>query len=204
MKAFKRTIGSIGLAIALGACVSTPVTHYYTLSPANPATQTRAPQQLKFDLQTVSVPVAVDRQEIVLRDGSGGLALLENERWSAPLSDEIRTALASSLARRLGAQDVSSLPVAAGAEILKIRVAVRRFDAIAGNSVTLSADWSLDSRNKSGKSALTTCSSVIEASAGNSVAAVVQAQQQNIETLAQRIEQGLRTQADSPPACPAD
>lgn len=202
MKTLKRTLVGLALAIGLGACVSVPVTHYHTLSPANPVTTNGKPVALKFDLQTVSVPAAVDRQEIVLREGSGGLLLLENERWSAPLADEIRTALASSLTRRLGAQDVSGLPLAAGTEILKIRVAIRRFDAIAGSTVTLSTDWSLDER-VNGRSILT-CSSLVKTDAGNSVPSIVQAHQQNIEILARRIEQGLRTRADGLPACPAE
>lgn len=203
MKPMLNTLPCLVLCAVLSACGTAPVLRFHTLTPppAAPASETSRP--LRLDVLPVRVPTAVDRQEIMLRQGNGEYLLMENERWSAPLADEMRDALAMALVRRLGAQDVSGLPAPAGAEVLRLRVAVRSFDLIPGRKASLRADWVLDWSGRRGTTPLS-CSSAQDAAAGNGVDTLVLAQQQLLDKLAGEIENAWRArEADAAATCPA-
>ena len=55
-----------------------------------------------FELLPVSVPAQDDQPQLVIRQGGQGVALLQSERWIAPLGDEIRGALSADLTPRAG------------------------------------------------------------------------------------------------------
>ncbi len=138
----------IFLAATLAACASDPPIHYYTLlAPAGPLASapaaTGAAAPLRFDLLPVSLPAQVDQQPMVVRQGGQAVLLLENERWIAPLGQEMRNALSAELAQRLGGTDVSGLPLEASAPVLRIKVEVRRFESVLADHVLIEADWSL-------------------------------------------------------------
>lgn len=201
--AFRKLPALLALTAALGGCASAPPLSYYTLSPQPGSAAAVQPVVPRIDVQPVSVPAAVDRQELVVRQGPGSLALLENDRWSAPLSDELRNALAADLARRLGAQDVSGLPASANGGLLRVRVAVRSFDSTPGRSASLVADWNLSWPGKDAPADLT-CSSALSAPAGSRPADLVLAHQRLLDTLAARIESAVRARAaKADAACPA-
>lgn len=199
MKPNPHAIASLGLCAALAACSSVPAPRLHTLTPPPVASVAVPAQALRLDVLPVLVPPAVDRQEIMLRQGSGEYLLMENERWSAPLADELRAALSTALVRRLGAQDVSGLPSPTGTEVLRLRVAVRGFELLPGRTATLRADWNLDWSGRQGATPLT-CSSTLEAAAGSSVDSMVLAQQQLLDTLAGHIERTLRAREANPGA----
>ena len=93
-----------GFAI-MAACTSAPV-HYHTLVPDpvdSPAAQ--RPTSRRVEVATVKIPAQVDRPELVVRQRNGQIALLENELWIAPLSNELRSALTVELVRRLSVAD---------------------------------------------------------------------------------------------------
>ena len=81
------------LALALAGCASAPL-HYYTLvAPPGAAGATAAPAPYPFELLPVSVPAQVDVPQLVVREGGQGMLPLQDQRWIAPLGDEIRGAL---------------------------------------------------------------------------------------------------------------
>ena len=98
------------LTLGLAACSSAP-THYYTLLPpvaeGSSAARTGGPQ---FEMSTVRIPVQVDQPQLVVRQDSGTLAILETQRWSAPLVDEFHDALASQMEQKLGTRNLEGLP----------------------------------------------------------------------------------------------
>ncbi|CAM5542701.1 PqiC family protein [Rhodanobacter lindaniclasticus] len=109
---------AVTAAILLAACASAPL-HYYTLLPGVPASVADPVTAIPFEVLPVNVPAQVDRPQLVVRQGGQSVALLEGERWIAPLADEVRGALAADLARSLPGRDVGGMaasgkPAAAG------------------------------------------------------------------------------------------
>ena len=134
----------LGAAIALAACASAPV-HYYTLvAPDDPGRVPAGtdPAAIRFELLSFGVPADVDQPQLVVREGSERVALLDGERWIAPLSDEVHGALAADLARALPGQDVSTLG-AGGKPVLRIKLDLRRFESVPGAYALIEAAWSL-------------------------------------------------------------
>lgn len=173
--------------LGLAACSSAP-THYYTLvpvpTPTSAAARTVAAPAFQFEMLQVRVPVQVDQPQVVVRQGDGGLNLLETERWSAPLADEFHDALVGQLEARLGTRDLAGLPKAAGVPVLSLQTDIRRFDSLPGQYALIDVVWSLGLRNGDQPRRNLTCSSVIRQPAGPQVPDLVVAHQKAIGALA--------------------
>jgi uncharacterized lipoprotein YmbA len=77
-----------------------------------------------------------------VRQPDDSLLLLEQERWAAPLRDELRGAVVERLASRWSAVDVRG--VAAPAPLVwRVRIDVQRFESIPGREARLEATWSV-------------------------------------------------------------
>jgi uncharacterized protein len=190
----KRLFG-VGALLALAACASAPL-HYYTLiAPAGSMAPTgesagalsganRSP--LPFELLPVSVPAQVDQPQLVVREGGQGVALLNGERWIAPLADEVRDALSADLARELHSQDVSGLP-ANDKPLVRIKLDLRRFDSQPSSYALIEGNWSVRLLHGGGHTGALTCSSRISETVGPGYDALVQGHQRAIEQLAAQI-----------------
>jgi uncharacterized protein len=194
-------------ALGLGACSSTP-THYYTL--IAPPTQAQQPSSaqapFQFEMQPVLMAVQVDQPPLVVRQGDGTLAILENERWGAPLGDEFHDALTGELERRFGTRDLAGLPKQSDQPILSVRTDVRRFESIIGQYALIDVVWNLSLRNSgnNGKRQTLTCSSVIRQPAGMGMENLVIAHQKAVSNLADiiaRTATGWARQSDA--RCPS-
>lgn len=174
-----------GFIIVIGAlvsaCSSAPV-NYHTLVPVQPRQDARS----QVRIERVSVPPQVDRQQIVVRQGNSGLAILETEWWGANLADEFRSALQDQLGGGAGGN---------GASIL--RVDVQRFDSVPGQQALIDVRWRL---LRSGSAALT-CRSLLSVPAGTTVDSLVKAHQENVRRLAEQI---VRTDAGVQGGCPRE
>jgi hypothetical protein len=190
-------------AVALAACSSAPV-HYYTLIPAPAGGQGEspaAPASFQFELMQVGIPAQDDVPQLVVRQGGQAVALLNGERWAAPLADEVRGALAVELARNTGAQDISGTAPTHGKPVLRIKVDLRRFDSSPGDYALIDATWTV---RELGSQAVLTCSSRIHESAGQGYAGLVAGHQQALATLAAQIASVAPAMASgSVPGCPA-
>ncbi|MFC5740626.1 PqiC family protein [Dyella tabacisoli] len=192
--------------VALAACSSVPL-HYYTLVPpagdyvptATQAAMTLPSASFQFELLPVSVPAQVDQPQLVVRQGGQGVAMLNGERWIAPLGDEVRSALSADLTRQLRTQDVSGLP--AGAKpVLRIKLDLRRFDSEPGRYALIDAAWSI--RSLKGGATLA-CTSRISETVGPGYDALVQGHQRAIAELATQIAiVAGPLAAGQTPACP--
>ncbi|HUB91066.1 MAG TPA: PqiC family protein [Dyella sp.] len=199
----RHVMAALGAA-ALAACASAPV-HYYTLIPAPDSGQAEspvAPASFQFELMPVGVPAQDDVPQLVVRQGGQAVALLNGERWAAPLADEVRGALAVELARRTGAQDISGTAPTQGKPVLRIKVDLRRFDSSPGNYALIDATWTI---RELGSQAVLTCSSRINENAGQGYAGLVAGHQQALATLAGQIASVAPAMAmgSVPSACPA-
>ncbi|HWX67255.1 MAG TPA: PqiC family protein [Rhodanobacter sp.] len=196
----------VGAALALAACASAPL-HYYTLvAPADESAgglvaQSAIPS-LPFELLPVSIPAQVDQPQLVVREGGQGVALLGSERWIAPLSDEVRSALSADLARELHSQDVSGLP-GSDKPLLRIKLDLRRFDSQPGSYALIEAAWSVRLLRGTQPVALA-CTSRINEAVGSGYDALVQGHQRALGALAAQIAMVARSLGHGqPPVCPA-
>jgi uncharacterized lipoprotein YmbA len=172
-------------ALGLGACSSTP-THYYTLiAPPTQMQPNSAQVNFQFEMQPVLMAVQVDQPPLVVRQGDGSLAILENERWGAPLGDEFHDALTGELERRFGVRDLAGLPKQSELPVLAIRTDVRRFESIIGQYAMIDVVWNLSLRSSAnGKRQTLTCSSSVRQSAGPGIENLVVAHQRALSSLA--------------------
>lgn len=168
-------------ATLLGACSGAPVT-YHTLVPV-PMDQ-GARSQVR--VERVSMPPQVDRPQLVVRQGSSGLAILETQWWGANLVDEFRSALQDQLGGGVGGSGASS-----------VRLDVQRFDSVPGQRALVDARWRLQ-RAKAAQSL--TCRSIVQTPADNTVDGLVNAHQQNVRKLAELI---AMTDRSGGQVCPA-
>lgn len=172
--------------LGLAACSTVP-THYYTLiAPGGqaPAAHSPGPQ---FQLQSVRIPVQVDQPALVIRQSRGNLAILENDRWGAPLADEFHDALAARLETEMGSRDLASMPKVAGQPLVTVRADVRRFDSLPGQYALLDAVWSLALSGGDAPPRTLTCSTTLRVPASGGLDTLVLAHQQAIAQLAKAI-----------------
>ena len=193
------------IALGLGACASTPV-NYYTLvaSSSTQPTNNDAAQStaFAFDLESVSVPLQVDQPQLVVRQSGAAMALVETERWIAPLADEVRGALAANLVAAHRGEDLSGLPQGQR-PLVRIRVDVRRFDSQPGVQASITAAWSL--RRAPGDTPALSCSSHFSEPVGAGYNALVQGHQRALARLATAIAKPAAAMANgSSPSCPAN
>jgi uncharacterized lipoprotein YmbA len=177
----------LATALSLAACSTTP-THYYTLiAPPTSATATAAQAPFQFEMTPVLMPVQVDQPPLVVRQGNGSLAILENERWGSPLGDEFHDALTGQLERRFGTRDLAGLPKQSDQPLLSLRTDVRRFESVLNQSALIDVVWNLSLSGNGAKRQNLTCSSVIRQPAGLGMENLVIAHQHAVSLLADTI-----------------
>ncbi|WP_233161377.1 MULTISPECIES: membrane integrity-associated transporter subunit PqiC [unclassified Achromobacter] len=149
----------LGMALLAGCSTSPPV-HYYTLTgaelPDNASqgqaqTPTQATPAFMLEVLPVTVPPPADQPQLMMREQGGGLTPLYSERWSAPLADEVRGALADTLTRTLGAPDVAAIRAPAGAPVWRVTVDVQRLDSVTGREAIVDATWRVRPANLRGQ-----------------------------------------------------
>ena len=187
----------------LNACASPPVHYYSLLAPSGETITTKPPAPFMVDVLPVGIPSQNDQSQLVVRQGAAGAVVLDNERWTGPLDDEIRSALSSVLTHELATQDVAGLPQTSARPVLRIKLQLRRFDAWPGQRVQLDADWSLGFANEAGKPRLV-CRGYLDEPAPGGYPEMVQAQQRLVAALARRIATDARAWAHSRQAACVD
>jgi len=178
----------------LAACAQPAPTRFHTLLPdwqAGAAPHAAAPG---WSLVELRVPVQVDRPQLVLLAGDGTLAVVERERWLAPLGDELRAALEQDLQRALGPADAGP-----PAERWEIDVEVRRFESVLGAEARLEAQWTLARGGAAGEGPV--CRLRVAEPAPGDVPALAAAHRAALARLADAIAASLRTRAGGGAAC---
>ena len=187
------------LAIAVAGCGSTPPTRYYSLlepplSSGNAATVLPAPS-VRFDVLHVAVPVQVDVPQMVLRLPDGSMAVLENDRWIAPLGDEIRSVITLRIERLL----TGTAPGLAVDRPWRVRLDVQRFDSMLGRAVGTQVHWALLAP---GGGAALRCQANYEQPVGGGASALAAGHRAVFERLGDVIGQAIKTAASGgTPSC---
>ena len=193
--AWHRSASALGLIAALlaGAACGVAPPRFHTLLPLSaapvPATtpSTSAAALPRWELLPVAVPVQVDQPQMVVRMLDDTIALLEEDRWIAPVADEIRAAVGLRIAQQLaeaGATGGSNLGSNAGpdstgvagaaAKRWLLAIEVQRFDSAVGRQVRLEAVWSLRATDSTVPALR--CRSVLAQAVGTGVPALAASQ----------------------------
>lgn len=186
--------------VLAAACASAPI-HYHTLIPLA-ANADIAPPIIhrNVDVESVHIPAQVDRFELVVRERSGEMALLDNELWVASLSDEIKTALSLELERQLGAPTLDSRgwPTA-----ISVRLDVERFESAPARYAFIAAAWRV--RAMEGTRAITlTCNTHAYEDVSRGYDELVRGHQRAVISIADQIAAAIRELATQSAAeCPA-
>lgn len=147
-----RPRGAAACAIALlvlAGCAGT-APQYYSLadaaSPVAPAAAAGTPA-FYIDLAPVAMPERFARPQLVVRQQGASqgptVDILEQHRWSSSFESELRDALASGIAMRVGAVDATRSGRPSGQPGVRIAVQLRQFDAIEGSRVDAAFSWTL-------------------------------------------------------------
>lgn len=187
----RRCGAAIGVAVIalLAGCGSVPPPRYHTLMPA-PASTVRPPApagSLAWEVLPVAIPAGVDQPQWVVRTVDGSLAVLEQERWIAPLGEEIRAAVADRLTQEVGAPALS----AESRKRWRIRIDVQRFDSAPGREARLEATWTLSS-DADAAAALRCRGAFVQALAASGYLALATGHQKAVAALADAIGSELK------------
>ncbi|WP_052319382.1 PqiC family protein [Burkholderia sp. A9] len=136
---------AVASALALSACASSPPSRFYTLAPSvrAAAASSVSSSAALIDVQSVSVPAEVDRNQLVVRVSETQVEVLENERWASPLNDEIRTALSIAVTQQLSDFNARQPKQKGDAPVYRIAVHVQRFESWPDARVVIDAVWSI-------------------------------------------------------------
>ena len=125
----KRGIMASGVVImGLVGCSTTPTPNYYSLTPQVSASSTSSVRVI--EVLPVGLPDRLDRPLMVLQQANGQAKVLDNERWTSPLSAELRDGLSAGLQQKLGAVDRYSSGMTGGKDAYRIATDFSRFDII--------------------------------------------------------------------------
>lgn len=187
---WQRAAMAMMAALWVSACAP-PASHFYTLMPPSQAEVAVPVGAEAFELRAVRVPGQVDLPQLVVREGIGEVRVAETHQWVAPLHDEVRSALSTLLAARLGQADLYRVPQPEGISLTRITVELRRFDSAPGDHVGIDALWAIQ---PPGDAVLRTCSGSFRESVSRSgYGALVEAHQRALGRLADAIEVALTT-----------
>lgn len=174
---------------AVAACKSATV-HLYTLVPFTPAASSDAMvSQFRHRIvfESISIPSAIDRKELVVRRSPHELVLLDNDNWASPLREEVRLGLATNLYRALRAESANVAAAAASPTV--IRMDIREWEATA-NAVHLNAEWRIRRADSVNPIDIRCESDLVERTSGNADD-LVRADQALLENIARSIARAL-------------
>lgn len=183
---------TLALAGLLAGCASAPAERFYTLAAEAPPSGPAPASPYSVVVGPVVLPATVDRAQLVVGAGANQVAILELQRWAAPLKSEIARVIAADLSRLLGtqqagtdAQNVITHPD------YRVTVDVLRFDAALGGAVAVEALWVV---RTAGGALSNGRSQVSETTQGDDYAAVVAAQSRALAVVSRDIAEAIRGQ----------
>lgn len=137
----------LAAAVLITGCASAPDRYYTLAAPGGPSAAAPAPGAPVFiELAPVAVPERLARPQMVVHPAGGRSAevsLLEQHRWSSSFENELRDALSSGVAARLGAIDVTKGGRQPSTPAWRIAVQVQQFDAVENTRVDAAFSWTV-------------------------------------------------------------
>jgi hypothetical protein len=183
-------------ALVVG-CASTPATRLHTLLPAQSVPRPAQGTLTPIVLEPIRIPAQVDQPQWLVRLPDDSLAILEQERWSSPLQDELRQALLEELGR------FGMVEAAVGASVpWRIRIELRRFESVPGREARIEGSWLLSAGD--GRRPGLRCDWRYAESAGPGMPALANAHRRAVVRLAGALGESLgKLGRGETAACPA-
>ena len=206
------TIRARGLVLVaaawLAGCTATPPTRYYSLADAAPAgsAATTTGAGTFIELAPIAMPERFARPQLVVRQQAASegpqVEVLEQHRWSSSFDNELRDALASGIAQRLGAVDASKSGRPRGQPVVRIAVQLRQLDAVQGSGVDAGFSWTV---RRTEESLAVGCQLFVSQPAtGGSIDELARATQRATAQLADAIARSVKAlQGSASDSCPA-
>lgn len=199
---------ALGVALLMAGCASSGGPQYYSL--AETSAPASAPVAIAatpayIELAPIAMPERFARPQLVVRKkdapDSPAVDILEDHRWSSSFENELRDALGSSIASRLGAVDVTKTGRQRGQPATRIAVQLGKFDAVEGNRVDASFTWTV---RRTDEGPATGCQLSISEPVGSGFDALAQGAQRVTAKLADAIAGSVSAiKANQVPACAA-
>jgi uncharacterized lipoprotein YmbA len=138
---------ALAALLLLAGCAASSPPQFYSLAEPEPAARAAAAGTAGFiELAPLAMPERLARPQLVVRQKGGDgpqVDILEQHRWASSFDNELRDALASGIARRLGAVDATKGGTPRGQPVLRIAVQLQQFDAVEGSRVDAGFSWTL-------------------------------------------------------------
>ena len=203
-----RSAAAVAVAMTLGGCASTPpVERFYSLTAGGAPLEASskaggvagpAAGPLYIELQAVSVPQQVSRNQLVIASGAGRVELLEQERWAAPLASEIGQALSLGITGELGAIDVFRTAAPEQASVYRVSTSVQRFESVPGRYALVDAVWSV---RRVGGNKVLTCRTTAEEQVAPGYDALVAGHRRAVARIAADISKAIRALGSGATTC---
>ncbi|HTJ91823.1 MAG TPA: PqiC family protein [Pararobbsia sp.] len=201
-------------ATLLAGCAETPPDHFYTLRgrDATTAYKPSAAEAAPFYIEVTDavVPDEVARAQMVTDLGNGRVAVVEHQRWIAPLQTEISASISEYLTRSLHTIDVYRSTYPSKQPVYVVGLTVRRFISVPGASTSIDMVWTVrrtDLENQSDLPVMT-CRSIVNEQIAPGYDSIAQGHRRELQQIAADIG-GVITQLSempgtlTPPAKPA-
>jgi uncharacterized lipoprotein YmbA len=127
--------------ILLAACAS-PRPHFYSLHQPSPVSAVDARPRATVVVGPISIPALVDRPQLVLHENDYEVSVNEQQRWAAPLKDQLMELLAAGLSDRIAnRQFVAASSAAINAPAARLSVDFLRLELSRTSGAQLVAHW---------------------------------------------------------------
>lgn len=137
-----RVLGPLIVALMVG-CASSPPLQYYNLQPESLPVAVSPGAKLTVYIGPVTVPEALDRPQLVYRDGDH-FSVLDGQRWIEPLKIAVGRVLATTLTADLGGAIVGAYPGTALTNAsYRVLVEIQQLEAAPTGATTFAAVWSI-------------------------------------------------------------
>lgn len=140
------------MAVMLSACIggSSPATRFYSLEPAQPTVavgQIDHRSAVALVVGPVTLPEALNRPHMVIRDGGHLLHLSEFDQWLGNLQDEMTRVVTLRVMERMQSAQVSLYPLPRGRSAdYSVRVDVLRLEGRPGVEARMTGNWSVSAQ----------------------------------------------------------
>ena len=136
------------LSLSLAGCASPNKEHFYQLSYAH---HEPASSDTKYDviLEAVTIPEMINRPQLVVQKSVTELQILDEQRWIAPLDEQIRQALQADLQAQLPQAWLHQRPLlhATGVRYF-VNVEVQQLHIAPAKEVQMEMVWVISDTNK--------------------------------------------------------
>ncbi|WP_077001661.1 membrane integrity-associated transporter subunit PqiC [Variovorax sp. KK3] len=141
-------VAAIAALLALAGCAANNPPQYYSLAESDSSPRAMASGANGFiELAPLAMPERLARPQMVVRekgaDAGAQVRILDQHRWASSFESELRDALSSAIAQRLGAVDATRSARPRIQPGLRIAVQVQQFDAVEGSRVDAGFGWTL-------------------------------------------------------------